>query len=189
MRLADAMAGALAVALLCGCAARPAADKPIVDNRRLVELFDQDQAARDPQQKSTDWEKVNAQDAERRTEVLALLNAGAVRTARDYYCAAMVFQHGESADDIRLAFSFAWIAASMRPEAKELRWLAAAAWDRILMREKLPQWYGTQFVRPDPDGAWQLYEVDESAVTDEQRAAMGVPPLAEARKKAKEIPY
>jgi len=59
-------------------------------------------------------------------------------------------------------------------------WLKAAAWDRYQMRLGLPQWYGTQFVR-DPGEPWRLYDVDTTAVTDEERAAHGVPTLAEQR--------
>jgi hypothetical protein len=43
-----------------------------------------------------------------------------------------------------------------------------------------PQWYGTQFVRDNDSGRWKLYEVAPDAVTDEQRAALAVPPLAES---------
>jgi len=64
------------------------------------------------------------------------------------------------------------------------RWLAAAAYDRWLMRQGKPQKYGTQYV---PDGErWRLWE-DDPATTDEERKEWCVPPLAEAIRRAEEM--
>jgi hypothetical protein len=147
------------------------------NNSELAALFAADQAAR--RGENIDWTVVSAQDAERRSAVISILGAGGIRTSLDYYSAAMIFQHGDTEDDIRLAHSFATIAAAMG-ETSAARWLQAASWDRLLLRFGQPQWYGTQYVRDD-SGRWMLYEVHPDAVTDEQRAAWSVPSLAEAR--------
>jgi len=100
----------------------------------------------------------------------------------------MVFQHGESADDIRLAFSMAWISAQMDPKKKDRSlWLSAAAWDRIMMREDMPQWYGTQYVADDNASAFRLYRLDETAATDEERLRFKVPILSEAKKRVETL--
>ena len=123
-------------------------------------------------------------DAGRREKVLEELRSGRIRTANDYYHAAMVFQHGESADDIRLAFSLAWAGAQMNTRHKDrARWLSAAAWDRIMMRLQKPQWYGTQYVADDPNSEFRLYRIDEDAVTDQERRRLNVPVLSEAKKR------
>ena len=101
----------------------------------------------------------------------------------------MVFQHGVSADDIRLAFSMAWVSASMNsdgvnPKCRDRAlWLSAAAWDRIMMREEMPQWYGTQYHADDAKSEFKLYKIDESAVSDEERLRFKVPVLSEAKKR------
>jgi hypothetical protein len=172
------------VALLCACAATPIREDGLRDNSRLIALFEEDQSARST--KEIDWSVVDMQDEARRDEVLSLLKKGQVHTAHDFYNAAVVFQHGETADDVRLAFSLAWISASLEPEIKEIRWLSAAAWDRIMMREHKPQWYGTQFTKPK-DAPWELYQIDESAVSDKERAGMGVPSLSDAKAHVKEL--
>jgi len=158
------------------------AEEPNSDNPRLLELYKADQAARTGGE--IDWSVVAKEDEERREEVLSIIGEKGLRTARDYFHAAMVFQHGNSADEIRMAYSLAWIASTLDPEHETARWLSAAAWDRIMMREGMPQWYGTQFRTVSPDGPWELYEVDEDAVTDEERARFGVPPLAESKARA-----
>ena len=147
------------------------------NSAELATMFAADQAAR--RGENIDWAVVSAQDAERRDAVMAILNAGGIRTAQDYYNAAMIFQHGDSEDDIRLAHSFATIAASSG-NTSAANWLKAASWDRLMLRYEQPQWYGTQYVR-DESGRWVLYEVHPDAVTDEQRAAWSVPSLAEAQ--------
>ena len=102
----------------------------IADNHLLKRLFDADQ--NDRKNGTIDQETVK-RDADRRKQVFAELRNGRIRTADDHYYAAMVFQHGESADDIRLAFSMAWISAQMDPKNNDRSlWLSAAAWDRIM---------------------------------------------------------
>ncbi|MEO8316406.1 MAG: hypothetical protein ABI645_16630, partial [Pseudomonadota bacterium] len=97
--------------------------------------------------------------------------------------AALVMQHGDTVEEIRLAHSFASIASAIDPLDRSARWLKAASWDRMLLRQKKPQWYGTQYVQ-DSTGKVVLDKIDESAVTDADRTEMAVPTLADARKRA-----
>ena len=152
------------------------------DNSRLQQLKNEDQADRQGAITQAQWPEVSKRDAERRATLMTLLRVGEVRTATDYYNAALIMQHGDTIDDIRMAHALATISATINPSDRSAKWLTAASWDRILMRMKRPQWYGTQFVTGD-DGKWMLYEVDESAVTDEDRQALSVPTLAEAQKR------
>jgi len=147
------------------------------NNAELAAMFAADQAAR--RGENIDWAVVNAQDAGRRSEVMSILNAGGIQTALDYYSAAMIFQHGDSEEEIRLAHSFATISAALG-NTSAANWLKAASWDRLMLRYEQPQWYGTQYVM-DESGRWMLYEVHPDAVTDEQRVAWSVPSLAEAQ--------
>jgi hypothetical protein len=158
---------------LCGSASAQ-------DNSELVAMFAADQA--DRRAENIDWPAVSARDAQRRAAVMAILSAGEIRTAQDYYNAAMIFQHGDSKADTRLAHSFATIAAALR-ETDAANWLKAASWDRLMLRFEQPQWYGTQYAQ-DEAARWVLYEVDSDVITDEQRAAWSVPSLDEARSRA-----
>jgi hypothetical protein len=136
--------------------------------------------------KDIDWAKVSAQDAARRVQVLDLIREGSVRTAEDYCNAALIFQHGDKVDEIRLAYSLATTSRALDPASKRCKWLSAAAWDRLLMRLNRPQWYGTQFTKSQ-DGKWELYLVDETAVSDSDRAELGVPSIAESRTRAEKL--
>ena len=153
------------------------------NNEELTQIFDMDQADRHPGPEGIDWAAVSKRDAVRRSRTLELLRQGAVRTSEDFRHAAYIFQHGESIEDFRLALSLAWVAASIDPDNKNAKWLTAAAWDRLLMNQGHPQWYGTQYRRDPESNEWQLYEVQEDAVTDEQRIELNVPSLAKAREK------
>jgi hypothetical protein len=148
------------------------------DNATLDRVFQQDQA--DRAAATVDWQALGARDAARRAEVKAMLDAGALRSGADYYHAAMVFQHGESLDDYRLANALATIAMALSPNDAHYRWLAAASWDRLLMRQLQPQWYGTQ-IKGDSTHGMYLYPVAEDAVSDAQRKAMIGHTLAESR--------
>jgi hypothetical protein len=118
---------------------------------------------------------------------MELLRSGQVRTANDYFHASLIFQHSTSADDNALAHALASIAARIDPQHRGAKWLAAAAMDRALMRRGKPQWYGTQYAKASSGDHWDLYAVDERAVTDEERKAVGLRPLAELRERAKRL--
>ena len=156
------------------------------DNPKLAQLYEQDQSDRqgdDPTR--IDWFAVTTRDAERRKAVLEMVSSAALTTSNDYFHAAMVFQHGSAADETSLAYSFATIASTLEPVHPKAQWLRAAAWDRMMIGFKKPQWYGTQFSR-GKSGKWELYPVDE-AVTDKERERMGVPTLEVTRGRAREM--
>ena len=156
----------------------------IADNKILANIFEMDQADREAGSEGIDWNAVNARDTERRTKTLELLRGGEIRTSDDFLHAAYIFQHGKSIEDFRLALSLAWLAATINPNNEDAKWLTASAWDRLLMNQGQPQWYGTQYQRFG-DGDWMLHEVQEDAVSDEQRNALNVPTLKELKEHAK----
>lgn len=143
------------------------------DNEELIAVSRADQDDRDG---SISWPAVNQRDKVRREKVSAMLAAGKVRTARDYYNAALVFQHGETPDDYAMAFSLATISRKLAPEHPAPKWLFAATFDRYLVSRNMPQWYGTQSKAP-VDGPAVLDPVDPKAASDDERVALGVPRL------------
>ena len=145
-------------------------------NEKLKEMAGADQADRSAA--NIDWAAVGQRDTARTAEVMTLLRAGKVLTAEDFYTAAMVFQHGSSADDIELAHALATISAHLAPEHPAPKWLAAAAWDRYMVWKKQPQWYGTQSQILKGSGKKMLYPVLPDVISDAERAAAGVPPLS-----------
>ena len=155
------------------CAASPPS------NHDLASMEVQDQADRAAGSNKIDWDVVSTRDAARRTEVLQLLNAGDIRSADDFYNAALIFQHGDSIQDTQLALALATTSARMNPSNQQAQVLMAQAWDRILVRSGKPQWYGTQFQRSKTTGKWELFPTDPTAVTEAQRTALGLPTLAE----------
>ncbi|WP_237132371.1 hypothetical protein [Pseudohongiella sp. O18] len=147
------------------------------DNTELEQLYLSDQSARQAQ--PINWEELREEDAVRREQVLSILRNGDIQSARDYFHAAMIFQHGNSPEDIRLAHSFATIAATLDSSLANVNWLKAATWDRLLLNFDQPQWFGTQFVR-DGDGSLTLYKMEPDVISDEQRTAWSVPTVSES---------
>lgn len=86
--------------------------------------------------------RIHAADAVRRQQVRALLETGALRTARDFYTAGLVFQHGDTPEDYLMAHTLAL--AALGEGSTESPWLAAATLDRYLHAIGQPQIYGTQ---------------------------------------------
>jgi hypothetical protein len=114
------------------------------DNAELMAIYQADQGDR---KGKVDWQAVGPRDAARRQRVRQLIHQGAARTGKDYERAAMVFQHGETPDDILFAHVLATTALGLGNA--EARWLAAAALDRYLHRIGQHQIFGTQFTNKD----------------------------------------
>jgi len=125
--------------------------------------------------------ELQERDARRRTAVLSFLRSGEVRTSDDFYAAALIFQHGDSVADHRLAHSLSTIAVMLAPGAEHKEWLQAASWDRLMRSLGKPQWYGTQYTRR-PDGQLVLQEMDRGAVSDAERARLRIFPLDTPRR-------
>ena len=95
-------------------------------------LFDTDQNVRSGFLNATPDQLADMlkEDPERRSRVLELYDSGVLKTANDYYHAAMIFQHGETPDDFLFAHELA--VASLALGSRNARWLAAATEDRFL---------------------------------------------------------
>jgi hypothetical protein len=106
----------------------------------------------------------------------------ALRTADDYYHAAMILHHGA---DSATARELAKKAVALRPSFAAARWLYAAATDRALQAAGKPQIFGTQ--SQQVDGRWTLEPFDPNAVDDTERARWRVRPLAETRRMLEEM--
>jgi hypothetical protein len=166
----------LVAALLIVSSPAPAQTAP-ADNPEMAEIVAADQAAREGGG-TTDWAKVAAEDAERRTRTRRLLDQGALTTANDFDRAALVFQHGNEPSDFLLAHVLATRALALG--RRESEWLAAATLDRYLQSVGEPQVYGTQFTLP-PDARATQEPYDTSLLPDSVREAAGVHSLAEQR--------
>lgn len=152
------------------------ANAQLSSNDELKKLVRADQADRETN--DIDWPSVDLRDKERATKIVEILKEGKIKTAEDFYNARLIFQHGDSPDDMKLAFSLAIISARLAPAHPALKWLAAAAWDRYMMWKKLPQWYGTQSQFFKETGRTSLYPILPDAVSDAERAEAQVPPLS-----------
>ena len=96
--------GAIAVALSATGVSPGARPKKPADSEELRRLMVEDQA--DRQSKAIDWAAVAPRDRARLARVKELYASGTIRTAEDYYHAALVLQHGEAPEDFLLAHGF-----------------------------------------------------------------------------------
>ena len=138
---------------------------------QLRAIYEADQADR----RRLELEGLRERDDDRCRQVDALLANGQARSSEDFFHAAMVLQHGGSAEDYYRAHELAKRATEMGYEPA--RWLTAAAVDRWLMSTGRPQKYGTQY--REIDGNWVLHDVDPTT-TDDERVQWNVPTLQAA---------
>jgi len=145
-----------------------------IDNPEMAALFKADQAARGAG--PIDWEKVNAEDAQRRVTTRRLLDRGALQTADDYYWASFIFQYGAKPADFLLAHVLATRALALG--RKDAEWMVASTLDRYLQKSGAGQVYGTQFQYTTEKGTTQE-PYDRQLLPDSVRVAAGAHTLAE----------
>jgi hypothetical protein len=148
------------------------------DNVELEQIYEADQKDRDgpPSEAAAwDWKTIGPRDSERRKRVRELIDEGHLSTGRDYERAAMVFQHGETSDDILLAHVLA--VTAIGKGNMDARWLAAATLDRFLWRIGQPQVFGTNFSHKQvsADGKWTMDPYDRFLIAPGVREANCVP--------------
>ena len=161
---------------------------PVEDNPEMAAILAADQAVRQDLAAVLAGGRegalrIHAADAVRRQQVRVLLDADALRTPTDLYSAALVFQHGDTAEDYLLAHTLA--VAALGEGSTESPWLAAATLDRYLQKVGQPQIYGTQTMirRGEPPTREPF---DHALVPDSIRGVLGVSTRAaeEARQAA-----
>lgn len=147
------------------------------NNKELVTMYEEDQASR--MNGPIDWAVLSREDSIRRASVDRMIEEGKVKTAQDFYHAAMIYQHGNDTIASGKAVQYMKKAVEMDPSTN--KWLLAAAIDRDLMRKGEPQIYGTQFLKNGMNEPYIQYEIDSTQVSDAQRQEYGVPTLAQQK--------
>ena len=153
------------------------------DNQELIDIYTNDQA--DRRVENIDWSVVSENDRKREKRIYELLEAGEVRTSKDYHNAAMIFQHGGNSEAYGMAVKLMTKSIELDPTAD--KWLLAAATDRYLLSKNEPQIYGTQFHKNNADDPWEMSEMDTTKITDEQRREYRVETLAEQKEKLRRM--
>jgi hypothetical protein len=154
----DADVNDIAQPLLKSCAAAPELQKHA--SARLRALAEEDQKDREVPVDKIDWDQVTPRDIQRRIEVAEFFARGCLESAQDFASAAIVYQHGDTADQAYQASLWAKRAVELGDASQ--KWLAAAAIDRYLVRLHRKQLYATQFSRNEGEQCWCMDPVEET---------------------------
>jgi len=147
-------------------------------------MLKQDQEERDPGKGNWDekfWKKLNERDRKRRAKVKKIISEGSLTEGIDFYGAAMIFQHGETTSDYKMARDLAKQAMEMGLD--KAKWLYAATTDRYLVSKGKKQKFGTQF-QENNSGDWVIAMGIDSKTTQADRDKLNVP---NPKIKAKEL--
>jgi len=154
------------------------------DNLSVTALFNADQSDRkDPA--NINWKIISPRDQERRKNLQKIMNDGGLKTAKDYYHAAYIFQHGNSTNDFLLAHCLAFTSIAKGNKDPDAAWIAAATIDRFLQRSGKPQIYGTQTIITNGSPP-TLEPYDRTLLSDSLRKAAQVPSLKQQEADLKE---
>lgn len=142
----------------------------IKDNKRLSQIAQSDQKDR-----IENNSRYSANDLNRYKDVMELISKDSLKTSNDYYNAAIVLQHGDSAYDYLKANEFAKKAVTLNKKNNAAKTLTAQSWDRYLRKINQPQWYGTQtYVFRNKE---YLEPIDTTKVNNKERISLGVASL------------
>ncbi|MGD9681297.1 MAG: hypothetical protein AB7W16_08935 [Candidatus Obscuribacterales bacterium] len=150
----------------------------------LAKMFEQDQAEREDAGKNPrpgQWKAISCHDREHRARVLELMKENRLKSADDFYHAAMIMQHGDTPADFTLAHVFAMAAA--QKGNKEAVWLSAASFDRLMQSAGQPQVFATQYYKNANDPYVLKQPMEADLITDSIRQVFNVPTFEESRKR------
>jgi hypothetical protein len=149
----------------------------------LAAIFAADQADRRDDRPPLPWPEIQGRDRQRRARVAELVQGGELRSAEDYFHAAIVFQHGETAEHLLWAHVLATVAGFKgHPEGP---WLTAASLDRFLQEIGRPQILGGNYRQAPNEPVTQ--EPYDRSLPDSIREAYGIPSLAEQAERLAEL--
>ena len=143
------------------------------------------QQEKDRVEKSAPAAALERRAAERRAQALEFVDKGRLQEPGDYFHAAALLAESDVLEEVARARALAWRALELDPDLLSARPVYAAALDRERFLSAKPQLFGTQLrFRND---RWELQEV-EPTTTDADRAAWGLPTLAELQALATGLP-
>lgn len=128
--------------------------------------------------------KVRERMEERYDKVDTLFIEGKLVTAEDLLYAAALLVTSDDAADLDRAQTLAMESATLGD--KRALPVAAEAEDKLLLMQGLAQRFGTQYAYQPSFGTWRLYAIDPTT-TDEDRAFMGLPTLAEMEARTEQL--
>ena len=177
----------LALTLLFVAARIPAQESKPAKSEIDV-LYDEDQKDRDDDTPSANTveaiDRFLARDARRRSRARELLDAGALKTGRDFEKAAFIFQHGTVPDDFLLAHVLAMVAmAKGNLHAKQI---AVFTLDRYLQNIQRPIVLGPGWTKTD-DQPWTQAPFNRTLVPDSLRKELGIQTLEQQAKDLAEM--
>lgn len=141
------------------CTGHPQLQKGM--SARLQEIAKEDQADRALPWDKIDWSKVSPRDLARRIEVGEIFARGCFVSEADFGAAALVYQHGDTADHAYQAFVWSKRSVDLGGDAEQ-KWLMGAALDRYLTRIGQKQLFATQYARPAGETCFCLEPVEET---------------------------
>lgn len=126
-----------------------------------------------------------AQDQDDRLRRVQLMDLkGELKTPLEQFYASVILVRSDAVEHLEMAERLALLAGRTgEPRALPV---AAEAIDRRLLKERRPQRYGTQYVYEAVLEKWLLYPTDPET-TDEDRAELGIPPLAVLQERERQL--
>ena len=117
-------------------------------------------------------------------KIMDLFDQGQLKSQQDLLYSAALLVTSDQPNHLDRAFLLSNEAAAIG-EKRALP-VSAEAEDKLLLLQGLPQRYGTQYAYEPSRGRWRLYSVNP-ATTDAERAAVGIPPLADLQARVDEL--
>ena len=161
--------------------------KSVRSNKRLVELFEDNQKQR-YSSTNKDWtdkkftRRLWKEEIQTRREILAMLRKGKIRTSDDFYRAGHFFHHGMGFRSYALGLTL--FAVSHHLSELWGKNYYAVALDRFLVSIKQPQYFVTQFKKR---GEKWIISPYRKSVSDKERKEYFVEPLEKMKKDVRKM--
>lgn len=155
------------------CSQDPERIKKTQSKLRELEKLDQEDRKDSPNIALKKWSEIHERDRQRRIEVGKIFGEGCMLSASDFATAALIYQHGENAEQYWEAYVFSL--HGIRLGDSNQKGMAANAIDRYLVDPAIgqKQLYARQATKPTGQDCWCLHQVEKSFPDDKRLAFTG----------------
>lgn len=153
------------------------------DNKKLHQIFIEDQNDREQKIWSKHQELVSKRDAKRLRKVKTMLLNEQLKTAGDMFKAAVIFHHNYDLKNFEVANHLAQQAKILDSSDYDAIWLAAVSLDRLLVAQGKKQKFGSQFEYVEIEKGKYRYQMApyDMRTSDRTRALNELPSLKKLR--------
>lgn len=129
-------------------------------SKELQHLLSKDLSDRNKPYDQLNWTQISKNDLIHRKAVGEIFAEGCIRSPQDYAAAAIIFNHGDTADHAYQAYL--WSQSALSADPKNMNYITASSIDNYMTRKGYKQLFGLMTAFSTGHGCQCLYQIEST---------------------------